>query len=154
MPKPAFILSAVLAFFTLAGPATYALDESTKTKVRSEVEQASKAWIAAFNRGDAKACAAAYTADAVMTARPVADVVGREAILEFWVDVLAGDPGTLRYEDPQIHVLDAQTAVLSSRWSMSNLGSGVITLELWERQQDGSWLLVEDRFEIRQKNGE
>lgn len=119
--------------------------------VHEAVEAASAAWIDAFNRGDVEACADAYSEDAAMEARPLADLRGRDAVRSFWKEVLAGDPGTLRYLDPCIHVLDARIAVLSSRWSMSRLGSGIITLERWERQDDSVWRLVEDRFEIREQ---
>ncbi|MEM7586505.1 MAG: SgcJ/EcaC family oxidoreductase [Acidobacteriota bacterium] len=129
------------------------ISDATRDAIRADVEATSQAWIACFNRGDAAACAAGYTEDAVMTAQPIADLRGREAIHKFWADVLAGDPGTLRYDDPQVHVLDSQTAVLSSGWSMSRLGSGIITLELWQLQDDGAWRLSEDRFEIRHQNG-
>ena len=123
----------------------------TEAATLEAVQNTSNAWIAAFNRGDADACAAAYTEDATMKAEPVAEVSGRDAIRDFWQGVLAGDPGTLRYEDPRIHVLDSQTAVLSSRWSMSRLGGGVITHELWKLQDDGVWRLTTDHFEIRQQ---
>ena len=141
----------MMSLLLVATATSHGAEDTTNETARIEVESASAAWIAAFNRGDAEACAAAYSEDAVMEARPLADLRGREAILKFWQQVLADNPGTLHYDDPRVHVLDANTAVLSSRWSMSRLGSGVITLERWERQDDGAWRLVEDRFEIRQR---
>ncbi len=114
----------------------------------AEVQAASQAWIDAFNRGDYQACAAGYTADATMQGRPLANIEGRAAIADFWKGVLAQNPGQLIYEDPQIHVLDENTAVLSARWTMTRLGRDIITLERWQKQEDGSWLLSEDIFEI------
>lgn len=123
------------------------LQDSLKT-AESAVEAASQAWIAGFNRGDAAACAAGYTQDAVMQGRPMADLQGREAIQKFWHDILSQDPGELTYHDTRVHALNADTAVLSARWTMSRLGSGIITLERWEKQDDGTWLLAEDIFEV------
>ena len=115
------------------------------------VEAASRRWIEAFNRGDAEACARGYTENASMQGRPLADVTGREAIEQFWRGVLEQDPGELMYEDARVHTLNESTAVLSARWSMSRLGSGIITLERWEKQADGRWLLAEDIFEISEQ---
>ena len=124
---------------------------TTLNTVRAEVQAASEAWIESFNRGDYMACAAGYTEDASMEGRPMADIQGREAIAEFWKGVLDQDPGELVYEDPKIHVLDEKIAVLSSRWQMSRLGRGIITLERWEKQADGAWLLTEDIFEVTEQ---
>lgn len=125
-----------------------AVEGTTLSDARAEVQAASQAWIDAFNRGDYRACADGYTADASMQGRPLANLEGRAAIADFWKGVLAQNPGQLIYEDPQIHVLDENTAVLSARWTMTRLGRGLITLERWQRQEDGSWLLSEDIFEI------
>ena len=133
----------------LSTAAVFADTPTDPETVRAEVEAASVAWIAAFNRGDYAACAAAYTADAAMLGRPLADIEGREAIETFWQDVLSKDPGQLAYEDPQIHVLADTVAVLTACWSMSRLGHGIITQERWEKQADGTWLLTDDTFEIR-----
>ncbi len=145
------LVSILITLSFCAASAVLAATPFDEEKTRSAVESASQAWIAAFNRGDTDTCADTYTEDATFEARPLADLRGREAIRAFWREVMEGDPGTLRYENPNIHVLDADTAVLSSRWSMSRLGRGFITLERWERQQDGIWRLVEDRFEIREQ---
>ncbi|MEM9597068.1 MAG: nuclear transport factor 2 family protein [Acidobacteriota bacterium] len=128
--------------------------DPTLDDARRQVEAASRAWIETFNRGDWEGCAAGYTEDAAMEGRPLADVKGRAAIADFWKGVLAQDPGTLVYEDPRVHVLDGRTAVLSARWSMSRLGRGLITLERWQRGDDGVWRLAEDLFEITEQFGD
>ncbi|MCG8459206.1 MAG: SgcJ/EcaC family oxidoreductase [Holophagales bacterium] len=126
------------------------LDTALENASRA-VEAASRRWIEAFNRGDAEACACGYTENASMQGRPLADITGREAIEQFWRGVLEQDPGNLVYEDTRVHALNESTAVLSARWSMSRLGSGIITLERWEKQADGRWLLAEDIFEISEQ---
>lgn len=122
-------------------------------QAQAEVEAASKAWIATFNRGDAAGCSAAYTSDASMQGRPLADVQGRSAIAEFWQAIFDQEPGELVYHDARVHALTPSTAVLSAGWSMSKLGGGLITLERWEKQEDGKWLLAEDIFEVAEKKG-
>ena len=125
-----------------------AIDTSLFPQVEAEVASASRSWFAAFNRGDFVACSEGYTDDASMQGRPLADIRGRAAIADFWKSILDQDPGELVYHDARVHALDADTAVLSARWSMSKLGQGLITLERWERQGDGAWLLAEDIFEV------
>lgn len=117
-------------------------------RAEADVASASRSWIAAFNRGDFVGCSKGYTEDATMQGRPLADIQGREAIADFWESIMDQDPGELVYHDARVHALDAKTAVLSARWSMANLGQGLITLERWEKQTDGAWLLVEDIFEV------
>ncbi len=146
MPIYRFTLWIVLAISLLT--LVPAADGEALSDAHAQVQAASQAWIDAFNRGDYQACAAGYTEDASMQGRPLANLEGRAAIADFWKGVLARNPGQLIYEDPQIHVLDENTAVLSARWTMTRLGRGLITLERWQKQSDGSWLLSEDIFEI------
>ncbi len=120
-------------------------------QAQTEVEAASKAWIATFNRGDAAGCSAGYTPDATMQGRPLADIRGRGAIAEFWQSIFDQNPGELVYHDARVHALTPTTAVLSAGWTMSQLGGGLITLERWEKQEDGNWLLAEDIFEVTEQ---
>ena len=110
----------------------------------------SRAWIAGFNRGDVAACVAAYAPDAVMNARPMGSFTGRAEIEGFWRPFLESGAGELVYSDVKLEVVDARSVVLSASWSM-NVGRGVITKELWLRQDDQSWLLQEDDFEVQEQ---
>jgi len=127
------------------------LTEAARQAIQSEVAQASRQWIASFNRGDAEACADAYAEQAVMNAMPMGRYVGREAILGFWKPFLESGAGDLVYTNVQMDVLDPQTVCLSADWSM-NIGQGVITNERWVKQPDGRWLLEEDDFEVQSAN--
>ncbi|MEM1181722.1 MAG: nuclear transport factor 2 family protein [Acidobacteriota bacterium] len=117
-------------------------------RAEAEVSAASLAWIATFNRGDFVGCSEGYTEAATMQGRPLADIQGRPAIADFWKSIVDQNPGELTYHDARVHALDPTTAVLSARWTMENLGKGLITLERWEKQADGAWLLAEDIFEL------
>ncbi|MEM9492907.1 MAG: nuclear transport factor 2 family protein, partial [Myxococcota bacterium] len=115
-----------------------------------QVRQRSAQWVAAFNRGDVDTCVAAYHPDAVMEAKPMGTFRGRAAIDGFWRPFLASGAGELVYRNIQLTVRGQRSVVLSADWSM-NVGSGIITCELWVADDDGRWLLHEDAFEIRER---
>lgn len=110
---------------------------------------ASARWRTFFNNGDAIGCASCYETDAEMVARPFGTFVGRAAIMGFWRQLIEDGFSEVAYLDPQIEVIDEQSAVLSSEWRM-NKARGVITRELWVLQPDGTALLREDHFEAQQ----
>ncbi len=122
--------------------------EEQKTAVLNAVKQASEQWKNAFNSGDAAGCAAQYTANAVMHARPFGTFNGTEAILEFWAKLIGDGFADVEYVDPEIEVIDEKSAVLKSGWKM-NKARGVIHKELWVVQEDGTAKLVEDDFEAK-----
>ncbi len=112
-----------------------------------EVLEVSRQWIASFNRGDVDACVAGYKSDAVVNAKPYGSFQGTEAIDGFWRPFMGSGAGDLVYSNVQVRAIDDQTVVLSADWSM-NVGSGVTTLERWEKQPDGEWLLEQGDFEV------
>ena len=116
------------------------------TTILQAVQTASAAWQAAFNTGDAAGCAAQYEADAVMHARPFGTFTGQADIQAFWQKLIDDGFADVQYVEPQIDVIDEQSAVLSSQWTM-NKASGVIHRELWVLQADGAARLREDDFE-------
>ena len=118
--------------------------------LKQAVLATSGSWIAGFNRGDVAACVAAYAPDAVMNASPMGRFTGRAEIEGFWRPFLESGAGELVYRDVQLEVIDARSVVLSASWSM-NVGRGIITKELWVRQDDQSWLLQEDDFEVQEQ---
>lgn len=108
--------------------------------------KASEAWIAAFNRNDANACAESYMQDAIMEAKPFGTYRGREAIRAFWRDLIGKGARNLRYSQIKAEQVDAHTVLISAHWSM-NIGGGFISVERWIAH-DGRWVLAEDRFEV------
>ena len=111
------------------------------------VEKASASWIEAFSRGDAAGCANAYELNAVMSAKPFGTFYGRKSIQSFWEKLLSQGYANVRYHEPILEVINAKTAVLSSKWEM-NKAFGVITKELWVLQEDGYAKLKIDAFEV------
>ena len=114
--------------------------------VIAAAKTASEKWKAAFNAGDAAACAACYEEGALVVAKPFGTFTGRAEIEALWQQVIGDGFSDVEYIEPEIAALDEDTAVLSSRWKM-NKAHGVITKELWALQADGTALLREDHFE-------
>ena len=116
--------------------------------LESAVKAASARWKACFNAGDAAGCASCYEDHARMVAKPLGTFAGRAAIEGFWRRLIEGGYADVAYVDPAIEVLDEGAAVLTSDWTM-NKAQGVITQEIWVKQDDGEMLLREDHFEVQ-----
>ena len=83
-----------------------------------------------------------------MNATPFGTFTGRAEIEAFWRQVMDDGFAEVEYLEPEIQVIDAASAVLTSGWRM-NKAHGVITKELWVLQDDGTALLREDDFEVQ-----
>lgn len=110
------------------------------------IKDASKQWQQAFNNGNAAQCAAQYETNATMHARPFGTFKGTEQIKDFWQNLINEGFNSVEYIEPQITVIDNQSAILSSQWKM-NKAQGMIHKELWVLQADGTAKLREDDFE-------
>ncbi len=117
-----------------------------KATVLEAVNKASEQWKTAFNSGDAAGCAAQYEENAVMQAKPFGKFTGLEAIQAFWQKLIDDGYSDVEYVDPQVTVLDTNSAIITSGWKMNN-AKGVIHKELWVLQDDGTAKLREDDFE-------
>lgn len=120
--------------------------EQRSTLVKA-ITDASAAWVRAFNSGDAEGSANLYEADGIMTATPFGTYTGRKDIQAFWANLIAQGYGAVRYIDPELEVINAKTALISSKWEM-NKAHGIITKELWVLQDDGQAKLRIDNFEV------
>ena len=124
------------------------ITEEKRQIVLSALKDASEKWKTAFNKGDAEGCASQYESDAVMTAKPFGTFSGAEEIKAFWQQLIDDGFADVEYIDPEIEVIDENSAVLSSGWKM-NKARGVITKELWVLQSDGTAKLRIDEFEAQ-----
>lgn len=115
-----------------------------------EVLQASAEWITRFNTGDVEACVDTYLPEAVMNAAPAGSFAGREAIDGFWRPFVASGAGELVYSEVSLRAVGEGRVQLAANWRM-NVGRGVITNELWVRDDAGRWRLAEDDFEVRER---
>lgn len=118
-----------------------------------EVLAASQNWIAGFNRGDLAAMVRGYTKNASMHPRPNPLCSGQAEIESFWSGLLAAGASELVYSNIRLTIEGEGRARLAADWSM-NVAAGVITNELWVRQENGDWLIAQDDFDIlRQSTG-
>lgn len=124
------------------------ITDEQRTALLNAVDQASAAWISAFNSRDAAGCARQYEKDAVMHARPFGTFSGTAEIQSFWQQLLDDGFSDVDYIDPYIKVVDATSAILTSGWKMNKAG-GIIHKELWVLQEDGTAKLREDDFEAK-----
>lgn len=116
-------------------------------KVQAEVLAASQSWIIAFNQGDLHTLVNAYTKDAPMHPRPNLICIGLQDIEEFWSHLLSTGAGKLVYSNIRLEVVGDNRVRLSAHWTM-NIAAGVITNELWVKQETGQWQIQQDDFEV------
>lgn len=124
------------------------ISQKQRKVILSALSDASDTWKTAFNRGDAQGCASQYESDAVMVAKPFGTFVGSEEITAFWQRLIDDGFSDVEYVNPEIEVIDKNSAVLSSGWQM-NKAKGDITKELWVLQDDGTAKLRIDEFEAK-----
>lgn len=112
----------------------------------NDFKQYSQNWIENFNKGNVEECINAYTDNCLMIVKNVGEFKGKEAIAAFWNE-LTQNANHIEYSNTNIKVIDEKTVHLDSDWKM-NIGEGIITLEEWVKQADGSWKLTQDEFEV------
>lgn len=104
-------------------------------------------WQQAFNQQDAAGCAAQYSQDATMEARPMGVFKGQKEIQAFWESIMAQGFHSVEYTDVNWQKEGEDGYILSSNWTM-NKAYGVVHREHWQVQEDGKARLISDVFEI------
>ena len=104
-------------------------------------------WQIAFNNQDAAGCAAQYTEDCIMVAKPFGIFEGREAIQGFWQNIMDQGFNSVDYTNTKWEKDSENGYILTSDWTM-NKAFGVVHKELWEVQEDGKSRLTYDEFEV------
>lgn len=108
-------------------------------------------WQLAFNRQDAKGCAAQYSENCVMEAKPFGIFEGRAAIEAFWQGIIDQGFADVDYTDVQWQPFEDNAGnkgyVLSSKFTM-NKAFGAVHKEHWVVEADGKARLVSDNFEV------
>jgi ketosteroid isomerase-like protein len=105
-------------------------------------------WQLAFNRQDAAGCAARYTVDSVMDARPFGTFTGRQEIQAFWQGIMDKGFADVEYTNINWEAAEDQGYILSSSWTM-NKAFGVVHREHWVIEEDGEARLLSDDFEVQ-----
>lgn len=120
----------------------------TDNTVLNACKAAIAEWQAAFNRQDAAGCAAQYTEETVMDARPFGRFEGREAVQAFWQNIMDQGFADVDYTDVKWEPIGDDGYLLSASWTM-NKAYGVVHREHWQLQADGKARLVTDDFEVQ-----
>jgi uncharacterized protein (TIGR02246 family) len=117
---------------------------------KKDVEAGEKQWLKAFNGGDASGVAAMYATDGRIMPPNTETLTGRSEI-EAFVKEFVATGAQLSFNSVHVH----ETAELCAgvgRYEMEiptpagpQRDSGKF-IELWAKQSDGSWLIVEDIF--------
>ena len=106
------------------------------------------AWQKAFNNQDAAGCAAQYTEDCIMEAKPLCVFKGREEILGCWKNIIDQGFANVEYSNVKWEAAEDGGYILTSNWEM-NKAFGVVHREHWIVEQDGKARLKSDSFEIQ-----
>lgn len=120
-----------------------------KENVLKEFQVYTNAWVENFNKGNVQYCIDAYVDDARMIVKGLGKFEGKEEIAGFWNE-LTKKANHIEYLNTNIIVIDENTIHLNSDWKM-NIGEGIITLEEWVKQEDNTWKLVNDCFQVEKQ---
>lgn len=118
------------------------------TNTLEACQQGIEAWKTAFNQQNAEGCAAQYTEDCTMIAKPIGEFKGREAIRACWQNIIDQGFSGVEYSDVLWTKEGEDGYLLTSSWTM-NKAFGVVHKEHWKLQADGTAKLVYDEFEIQ-----
>ncbi|XQW84825.1 nuclear transport factor 2 family protein [Thalassotalea piscium] len=105
-------------------------------------------WQKAFNSQNAAGCAAQYTEDCIMEAKPLGVFKGREEILGCWQNIMDKGFADVKYSNVKWEAAQDGGYILTSSWEM-NKAFGVVHREHWIVEQDGKARLKSDSFEIQ-----
>lgn len=120
----------------------------TNSETLALCKEGIKAWQEAFNNQDAVGCAAQYTDDCIMEAKPLGIFKGKEAILGCWENIIAQGFADVRYSNVEWEADKDEGYILTAIWEM-NKAFGVVHREHWVIEADGKARLKSDSFEIQ-----
>ena len=120
-----------------------------KENILKEFQVYTNAWVENFNKGNVQYCIDAYVDDARMIVKGLGKFEGKEEIAGFWNE-LTKKANHIEYLNTNILVINENTIHLNSDWKM-NIGEGIITLEEWVKQDDNTWKLVNDCFQVEKQ---
>jgi len=106
------------------------------------------AWQTAFNNQDAAKCAALYTKECIMEAKPLGIFTGRAEIQNCWQNIIDQGFSGVQYSNVNWEKSQDGGYILTSSWEM-NKAFGVVHREHWIIELDGKARLKSDSFEIQ-----
>jgi uncharacterized protein (TIGR02246 family) len=121
---------------------------------KAEIDAVHARWLEAFNGGDAAGVAACYTEDARFMPPNLETITGRAGIEAFVKEFIAAN-AHLDFEQVALHDT-GDLGVFVGRYELDVRPDGADPqhdsgkfIEVWTRQPDGSWLMVDDIFNSR-----
>ncbi len=143
---PIKLLAVSIAFTLFIGAGSALARQAPDSDLQLEIEEGSKQFMAAFNRGDAAALAAMYTEEGWIFP-PNSDIVsGQEAIQKFWQGAM--DSGLKGLKLSPLEMQGAgDTAYEVGRFTLTGEGGKVIDTGKYIiifKQERGGWKLHRD----------
>jgi uncharacterized protein (TIGR02246 family) len=137
--KARLVLAAAVMIM-LAGPAL--------AQSKEAIQKLNDEWAAAFNKGDAGAVAALYTADAYVLPAGEPMVKGRADIQKFWASQMQHHPGDIKVTTLDVKPLgpDAAREIGTATFTTKGANPQDEALKyavVWQRE-DGQWKLLQD----------
>jgi ketosteroid isomerase-like protein len=118
------------------------MDDRSDREVAIDPQDLERLLVFRENLGDAEGMTALYEADAVLASGDGRSAVGRNAIRNFYTELIkAGRKFELGIQRP---------ALVSGNLALTStlLPDGTVTAEVARKQLDGTWLWVIDQFSI------
>lgn len=137
--KPRPILLSIFAALALAFPAP--AQDHQPTDAEAAATSATNAYVAAFNKGDAKALAAMYAEDAQYVSDDGSTIAGRAAVLEGLAKFFAGNEGAKL--DVQIKSARFLTPDVLVENGISTIDDETARYVCTYVKKDGAWLISE-----------
>ncbi|MFQ5605659.1 MAG: YybH family protein [bacterium] len=113
-------------------------------KDEAQLRKTSKTWEAAFNAGDDRALAAIYAAEGMLLPPNSEFVQGREAIAQFWAELITNIDGELAIQEVSVQ---GDLAYILGTFKLFATGGEVVDqgkyIEIWKRS-NGQWQLYRD----------
>ncbi len=117
------------------------------SSLKKSVYRGAQHWVDCIETMDSHGCSLCYEENATMIAEPFGTFRGREAIKEFWDDLMSDGYNDLRFIHQKLTVVGDDEVHCQGIWTMSKAYGAFIKV-VWIIQDDGTALISHDHFRI------